>query len=166
MNKGILYICCGVPGSGKSTFLSEMVDSNEKVISRDEIRFSLLKPGEEYFSHEKEVYSTFVKLIAESINHGFNTYADATHLNEKSRYKLFHALKNRGCNPSKKIAIYFNVPLEECKNRNNNRLGTKTYVPENSLIQMYGAYSYPHKYEGFDEIYCVDEDGYVEEVEE
>ena len=165
-NKGILYICCGVPGSGKSTFLNEMADPSEKIISRDSIRFSLLKPGEDYFSHEKEVYSTFVKSITDSINNGFNTYADATHLNEYSRYKLFHALKNRGCHPLKKVAIYFEVPLNICKERNNNRFGTKTYVPEEDLIKMYGSFVHPHKYEGFDEIYRVNEDGDVDEVEE
>ena len=165
-NKGILYICCGVPGSGKSTFLNEMADPSEKIISRDNIRFSLLKPGEDYFSHEKEVYSTFVKSITDSINNGFNTYADATHLNEYSRYKLFHALKNRGCHPLKKVAIYFEVPLNICKERNNNRFGTKTYVPEEDLIKMYGSFVHPHKYEGFDEIYRVNEDGDVDEVEE
>ena len=165
-NKGILYICCGVPGSGKSTFLNEMADPSEKIISRDNIRFSLLKPGENYFSHEKEVYSTFVKSITDSINNGFNTYADATHLNEYSRYKLFHALKNRGCHPLKKVAIYFEVPLNICKERNNNRFGTKTYVPEEDLIKMYGNFVHPHKYEGFDEIYRVNEDGDVDEVEE
>ena len=165
-NKGILYICCGVPGSGKSTFLNEMADPSEKIISRDNIRFSLLKPGEDYFSHEKEVYSTFVKSITDSINNGFNTYADATHLNEYSRYKLFHALKNRGCHPLKKVAIYFEVPLNICKERNNNRFGTKTYVPEEDLIKMYGSFVHPHKYEGFDEIYRVNEDGDIDEVEE
>lgn len=165
INKGILYVCCGVPGSGKTTFLNEMAHPSEKIISRDDIRFSILKPGEEYFSHEKEVYTKFINSIVTNIKSGFNVYADATHLNEKSRYKLVHALKNRGCKPSEINAIYFNVPLDVCKERNNNRKGTKTYVPEEQLIQMYGAFVYPHKYEGFTNIWQVDEDGYVDEVE-
>lgn len=160
-----LYVCCGVPGSGKSTFLEEMKGSEEKIISRDKIRFSLLRPGEDYFAREKEVYSKFLNEITKNIRAGFNVYADATHLNEKSRYKLLHGLHNRGCNPSEIIAIYFDVPLEVCKERNNFRLGTKTYVPEEQVLKMYNAYTHPHKYEGFTNIYRIDEDGYVEKEE-
>ena len=104
--------------------------------------------------------------ITKNIRAGFNVYADATHLNEKSRYKLLHGLHNRGCNPSEIVAIYFDVPLEVCKERNNLRLGTKTYVPEEQILKMYSAYTHPHKYEGFSNIYRIDEDGYVEEEEE
>lgn len=165
ISKGILYVCCGVPGSGKTTFLHEMAGPDEKIISRDDIRFSILKPGEDYFSHEREVYTKFVNAIVTNIRNGFNVYADATHLNEKSRYQLFHALHIRGCEPSEINAIYFNVPFEVCKERNETRKGTKTYVPEEQLIQMYGAFVHPHKYEGFTNIWQVDEDGDVNEVE-
>ena len=106
---GILYVVCGTPGSGKSTFLKDIVNDNEKIVSRDEIRFSLLKPGEQYFSHEKEVYIKFLNAITLNIRNGINVYADATHLNEKSRYKLLHGLSNRGCFPFETNAIYFNV---------------------------------------------------------
>lgn len=159
---GTLYVSCGVPGSGKSTFLKEMKGDNEVIISRDEIRFSLLKPGDEYFSKEKTVYSTFVNNISTAIKNGYNVYADATHLNQKSRYKLMHALKTRGCKPLYTAAIYFDVPIDICKERNNKRFGTKAYVPEEQLLQMYGAFVPPHTYEGFTYVYRVDEDGYVD----
>lgn len=164
-SKGILYISCGVPGSGKSTFLNEFKGAEEVIVSRDKIRFTLLKPGEDYFSHEKETYTIFMNDITKNIREGRNVYADATHLNEKSRYQLFHALHIRGCEPSEINAIYFNVPFEVCKERNETRKGTKTYVPESQLIQMYGAFVHPHKYEGFTNIWQVDEDGDVNEVE-
>lgn len=166
MNNGILYVSCGVPGSGKSTFLEEVKGENEVIISRDKIRFAILKPGEDYFSHEKEVYSNFLYTITNYINKGINVYADATHLNEKSRYKLLYELKNRGCKPSEINAIYFNVPLKICLERNQKRFGTKTFVPEDSLMQMYGSFTVPQQYEGFNNIYSVDEDGYVDLVEE
>ena len=66
--QGILYISCGVPGSGKSTFLNKTKGEEEVVISRDEIRFSLLKEGEAYFAHEEEVFRIFCNTIAENIN--------------------------------------------------------------------------------------------------
>ena len=78
-NQGILYISCGVPGSGKSTFLNKIKGKDEVIVSRDEIRFSLLKPGENYFAHEEEVFRLFCNKIADYIKQGKDVYADATH---------------------------------------------------------------------------------------
>ena len=50
-----LYIMCGPSGCGKTTwahnFIKEQHETNDiRYVSRDEIRFSLIKEGEEYFS--------------------------------------------------------------------------------------------------------------------
>lgn len=158
---GILYVSCGVPGSGKSTFLNEMKNPEEIIVSRDTIRFSILKPEEEYFSHEKEVYSKFLSEITRFIRNGFNVYADATHLNEKSRYQLLHGLHNRGCKPSEINAIYFNVPIDICLERNELRNGTKTYVPRGQIRRMFEQYNFPFRTEGFNHIWEVNEEGDV-----
>lgn len=159
---GILYVLCGTPGSGKSTFIKEVANPNEVIVSRDEIRFSLLKPGEDYFSHEREVYTKFLSRIALNIKQGNNVYADATHLNEKSRYLLLSQLKNRGCRPREINAIYFNVPLQTCLERNGYRLGTAAYVPPSQVEKMYCSFVPPSKYEGFSNIWEVNSEGDVE----
>ena len=167
MNKaGILYISCGVPGSGKTTFLNEFKNDNEVVISRDDIRFSLLKDGEDYFTHEREVYAKFVDAITKNIRNGINVYADATHLNTGSRYKLLHALKNRGCKPSEINAIYFNIPMNICLERNEKRQGTKAYVPRGQVKRMFCQYDFPSKVEGFKNIWSINSEGDVELVYE
>ena len=143
INKGVLYISCGVPGSGKSTFLKTHKGKDEKIISRDEIRFSLLKEGEEYFSHEDEVFETFITKITESINSGFNTYADATHLNHRGRAKLTDALLEAGCQPRDVQAILFDVPIAICFERNEKRKGTKAYVPRGVIRRMYNQLEIP-----------------------
>ena len=51
-----LILMMGIPGSGKSTWVKNHMKSDDIYISRDEIRFSLLQPGDEYFSKEKEVW--------------------------------------------------------------------------------------------------------------
>ena len=62
----ILYIMCGVPGSGKSTWAREHLTDNDVYVSRDDIRFSFLKEGDDYFSKEDMVWDTIVKSINEA----------------------------------------------------------------------------------------------------
>ena len=158
MNKGKLYISCGIPGSGKSTFLKKYVKKDESIVSRDEIRFILLKEGEEYFSHEEDVFNRFVNIIAEFINSGLNVYADATHLNKASRDKLLYALKKVGCEPSSIEAIYFDVPLKVCLERNEKRYETKAYVPRGVIRRMFYQLEFPVE---FSTTWVVDENGNV-----
>lgn len=155
---GKLYISCGIPGSGKSTFLKKYVGKDEAVISRDEIRFTLVREDEPYFSHEKEVYSSFINIIAEHINSGHNVYADATHLNSTSRTVLLNSLKKAGCIPSAVEAIFFDVPIDVCIERNEKRKGTRVYVPITVIRNMYSSLTYPIE---FPTVWIVDKDGNI-----
>ena len=85
----------GAPASGKSTWLRTHLGEGETYVSRDEVRFSIIGDGEEYFSHEAEVFKKFVEQIEEKLNEGFRVYADATHINWASRRKLIESLHNR-----------------------------------------------------------------------
>ena len=143
-----------------------MKEKDEVIISRDEIRFSMLKPGEDYFAHEHEVYMKFLQEITKNIREGRNVYADATHLNEKSRYALLSQLHHRGCNQFETDAIYFNVPLETCLERNEYRKGTAAYVPRGQLRRMYQQFVPPRRYEGFNNIWSVNSEGDVELIYE
>ena len=58
MKQKILYLMCGIPGSGKSHWAKGVKDA--VIVSRDAIRFNLLKDGEDYFAHEDEVVETFI----------------------------------------------------------------------------------------------------------
>ena len=149
---------CGVPGSGKSTFLKTHKKPDEEIISRDEIRFSLLKEEEDYFSHEKEVFNIFVYKITKLINVATNVYADATHLNPASRKKLTDALLEAGCQPADVQAILFDVPIDICLKRNENRKGTKAYVPQEIIRRMFNSLSYPIE---FSHVWIVNEKGEV-----
>lgn len=133
----ILYISCGIPGSGKTTFLKNHIANGEVIVSRDDIRFSLLKEGEDYFSHEDQVFNIFIEKIAKGLNSGHNVYADATHLNRASRAKLLRALYMKNENFVKNVqAIFFNVPVATCIQRNENRKGTESYVPVPTIRKM------------------------------
>lgn len=151
-----LILVCGLPGSGKSTFLSTQVknQNNCKVISRDEIRFSLLQEGEPYFSHEEDVYKIFWLQINESLSNGYNTYVDQTSLTPESRqYLLKHITeKYELCN-----IVWFNIPTKVCIERNENRKGTKAYVPKGVIRRMAIQMIPPSYKENFDNIFTYDE---------
>ena len=138
-----LYILIGAPGCGKSTWAKEKKALGWSVVSRDEIRYAYLKNDETYFSHEKEVFDTFVNALAASVLSNKNTIADATNLNESSRTKLLKALAAR-LSPSTYniIFIYFDTSYTTCFRRNASRQG-RAHVPEKELSSMFAAQSFP-----------------------
>lgn len=133
-----LYILCGPSGCGKSTwaqkFMDIYFDEDIRYVSRDEIRFSLVKEDEEYFSYEKEVFRRFSGCIAQTLIDGFDVIADATHLNEFSRRKLTHAI-DVYFKDYEIVYVIFNVSADICIEHNANREG-RANVPEAVIRNM------------------------------
>ena len=143
MKRKNLYLMCGMPGSGKSTFCHNFIENSDKkieYISRDEIRFKFLEDGDEYFSKEDEVFTTFVSSISDAIDDDITEeiLVDATHLNEKSRNKVLKYLDLDCVNV---IPVNFLIDFDLALERNNLREG-RSCVPRSSLIRMYNAF-YP-----------------------
>ena len=139
---------CGAPGSGKTWFAKNKLikDSNWDYISRDEVRFSMIKDDEEYFSHETAVFNEFVKKIAVALVWGSdNVIADATHLNWGSRRKLLKALKwYYPMETLDVIPVVIDAKLEDILERNKLRDG-RARVPEETIHRMYRNISDPVK---------------------
>ena len=165
MYKPTLYILCGVPGCGKSTWAREKMKENTNpikpkwaYISRDEVRFSLIKEEDDYFAKEKLVFNEFVKRICEKLDDVCvtNVIADATHLSEISRNKLINAIRrNRHKDkPLYIVMVYFDVPLEVCKFRNNKRSG-RMRVSDEVIDKMYRSLEFPQLREGLERIEIV-----------
>lgn len=132
-----LYLMVGCPGSGKSFYAKYYLqDENTHIVSRDEIRFSLLEEKDNYFAKEDEVFKIFVNKIKEELNNGFNVIADATHLNKRSRVKLLSHL-HLDTDEVEVIPIVMRTPLDICIKRNDTRKGTRAYVPPASIADMY-----------------------------
>lgn len=153
-----LWLMAGIPGSGKSTWIKEHLnwfsDSCE-VISRDEIRFSLLEEGDEYFSKENEVVKEFFKRIKNSLINNVDTIVDATHINEASRSRILVILnsdKNLDFSNIEINVIFIKVSLELALFQNGFREGIKN-VPEDAIKRMFMQSSDPSLKEGFDNIY-------------
>ena len=139
--KNKLYVMVGIPGSGKSTYAKKNFP-DAWYISRDEIRFDLVAENEEYFSKEDEVFDEFIKEINFALSIGKEVIADATHLNSRSRMKLFSHL-NINKEKTEVTAIVMRTPLNVCIKRNEGRKGTRSYVPPQVIKRMYYSLRQP-----------------------
>lgn len=137
-----LIIGMGIPGSGKSTYLKFMVGDKleHEYVSRDEIRFSLVKEDEEYFSREDDVWAEFVRRINEGLAAGKTVWADATHISVKSRAKLLRALEKM---PDEIAVLWLDTPLQVAYERNLQRDGSRAYVPESVIERMWYSLQEP-----------------------
>lgn len=146
-----LYLMCGVSGSGKSTFLKNHVKKNDNIviISRDAIRFSIVKANEGYFSREKDVLAALWKQINEALAAGKDVFVDQTSLTPRSRKWLLQHVEGY----TYANLIWIDEDLETCLERNEMRKGTHSYVPQNVIRRMYEQFVEPSLDEGFDYIF-------------
>lgn len=151
----------GPPASGKTTFAKKQMKlTGGAYISRDDIRFSKLQEGDDYFKYENEVFTDFIGAIKHYTNDESvgNIYVDATHINQKSRMKTLNRLNLNDYDEI--IAFVFMVPKETCKERNKYREGLRR-VPENAIDDMYERFTFPLPSEPFTKIYIVDENNNI-----
>ncbi len=137
----ILLLMCGPSGAGKTYWVKQFTQNlgdktvSVKHISRDEVRFSMVREDEEYFSHEDEVFAEWIKRIQEALDSPESgiVIADATHLSEKSRNKtLDHLTIPEGL---RIIPVSINPGVEECLKRNKQRTG-RAKVPRSVIRRM------------------------------
>lgn len=139
-----LHIMIGLPGSGKSYWLKENALS-EHIISRDEVRFSMLSDGDEYFANEKKVYKEYVRRIQEALDldeDNLHVYADATHINWDSRKKLLNSLR---IDSNLKIhIIYIDATVGKCIFNNKERTD-RANVKARVIKQFAERFTHPAK---------------------
>lgn len=140
--KPTLYILCGAPGCGKSTFAKRFTSDSVKWVSRDEIRFQFIKSDEDYFSHEREVFRHYSKLIADALTEGKHVLADATQLNAASRKKLTTAI-DLNFTEYNIVYVIFTASAEICIEHNKNRKG-RALVPEDIIHRMRASLTMPN----------------------
>jgi predicted kinase len=125
-------------------------------VSRDEIRFSLVPEGEEYFSREDEVWKIFLYKISIALRNDKTVWADATHLNKKSRLKLLH---NLHVEADEIEVVWIKTSLENALAQNELRSGTRTWVPCSAIERMFNALEEPEFHEGkftYNKIYIIE----------
>lgn len=150
MQRKNLFLMCGTPGSGKSTWVANQIaQSSVKSVhvSRDAIRFEMVSEDEDYFARENEVFNAFCSRIQEELEaeEAANIYVDATHLNEKARNKVLNRLDLRNADL---YAVDFNMPLDVCLKQNKMRSG-RAFVPESQVRRMWYSYEAPAENEKY-----------------
>ena len=159
MKQKRVFLMCGAPGSGKSTWVRQRIGAYGGYhISRDEIRFAILdERGGDYFDYENEVIRTFVARINELLDSDeqcVDIYVDATHLTDNSRNQIMRQLH---LEDAYKIAVWMKVPLEICKVRNDMRTG-RAKVPHKPIAEMYLRARRPSP-KDYDEIWEINSEG-------
>lgn len=143
--KKTLLLMVGPSGAGKSYWAAQFMKKHPESVwvSRDAIRFAMLKDGEDYFAHEDTVFDTFCKNIQEALNQGDTGYviADATHNNEKSRNLTLNKLKLDNVNV---IPVVMHADLRTCLEHNNLRTG-RARVPRKQIERFVRTHEAPEK---------------------
>jgi predicted kinase len=138
-----IIITVGLPGSGKSTHLQRL---GVNPISSDELRRQILDdPADQ--SVNARIFAAIRYLIGQRIAVGRPiTYIDATHLRRWERRNYVELAKHYGCELE---ALFFDVPLEVCIQRNQQRV---RQVPEQAIRNMSQCMEPPTVEEGFTRI--------------
>jgi len=138
-----IIILVGLPGSGKSTYLKQLGVS---AISSDDLRGLLMDDVTNQTIH-RQVFRFVREILKERIALGREiSYVDATNLTVRDRRPYIKIGDLYGCQVE---AVFFDVPLEVCKQRNSSR---RRAVPNEALDAMAARLVRPTLQEGFSHV--------------
>lgn len=147
-----VHMMVGIPGSGKSTYSEALhQECGYPIVSTDVVR--TLHPDWEEVKIWPEVY----RLCAEYLSNDVDIIYDATNITPKVRNRFCDEV-NKLYDKYERVAYYFDVPVEICKNRviERNKIPGNLFLPP-EVIASYGEKIIkPTKEEGFIDIIEID----------
>ena len=141
-----LFVLCGLPASGKSTYAKELAEKyNANIHASDKIREELSGDINNQSINEL-VFKTLHNRIKDDLRNGTNCIYDACNISYKRRMAFLQELNKIPC---EKICFLMATPYEECIKNNANR---DRKVPEYVIERMYRNFQCPHYFEGWNKI--------------
>ncbi len=144
--KGVVVLAIGLPGSGKSSWFKR---NNITPLSSDLLRMLLFDDASEQRFQDLIFSNLRSMLKARLIARRPMNYVDATNLTPHDRHSWIKLAKDFGYEVQ---ALYFDVPLEVCLERNQKR---KRVVEEDVMRRFAGKLKAPTFEEGFSKITVV-----------
>lgn len=144
--KGVVVLAIGLPGSGKSSWFKR---HNIRALSSDLLRDLLFDDPTEQ-RYQDLVFSNLRSMLkARMIARRPLNYVDATNLSPHDRHTWIKLARDYGYDVH---AVFFDVPLEICMERNQRR---HRVVPEDVMRRMAAKFRPPTFEEGFSKITVV-----------
>ncbi len=147
MSRGSITLLCGLPASGKSTWVSKNRPGSV-VLCPDDYR--LIVTGQDYHGPSEDLIWSHVKITARVLAglQNKNVVIDATCITRWSRGQWISIANDIGVPID---CIVFNVSLEDCRKRNRNRARV---VPDHILERMDFQFNTakPSQAEGFSSV--------------
>ena len=147
--KPTLIVMVGVPGSGKDYQIknSELLyadgEVKREVVSRDLVRYGMVRGDEEYFCREKEVFEQYILQISNALSNNQIVIANATQVNYGSRKKLLHAVDEK-FGRDYNIVMYCIICNYETADRRNKQREGRAVVPSKAMMEMFNNFSVPN----------------------
>jgi len=146
VSKGLVVLAIGLPGSGKSSWFKR---HHITPLSSDTVRQILFDDASEQRFQDLVFSNLRSMLKARLIARRPLNYLDATNLTPHDRHSWIKLAKDFGYDIQ---AVYFDVPLEVCLERNQRR---QRVVPEDGMRKMAAKLKPPTFEEGFSKITVV-----------
>lgn len=148
-----LYVFCGLPGCGKSTYANSLVEygNNVYIASSDNLREELYGDINDQL-HNAEVFQELYKRASYHLENGTDVIIDATNTTIKSRRNIFNS--GIDFNKHEAICVIFDTPFEECVRRDSLRARN---VGKEVIEKFYKSYQIPFMEEGWTNIIFIGE---------
>lgn len=141
-----MYMMCGLPASGKSSYAKMIHESTGAVIhSSDSLRKEIFG-DENNQTRQSELFSKLHRRVKDDLLAGKSVIYDATNINKKRRIAF---LKYLEAVPCVKICIVIATNYAMCLSNSQTR---SCQVPETAIRRMYMSWQPPHISEGWDDI--------------
>lgn len=138
-----LIVMCGIPGSGKTTYLKTLSQShNTTLYNYDDL------PGAFEIKKMHEVYQKMVSYVVSDLKAGRDVVMEAMFTVKSRRRELLSSISGVACH---KTILVLNTPLDECLRRNATRTGNAR-MPDILIHSLFESFETPTLDEGWDEI--------------